>query len=708
MPRLLAQVYAAAFFSLLMSPCWSGVLQDSAIPISGSANRTWTSSDGNFRQEGKLVEIDGDKIRLETPQGKRITAPLPKLSAADKKFVEAERKRVAEDNPFSEDDEDNPFAAEMDAPSSDSETTRDKHEAISVNLSSAKMVNLNSNKPIDLKAERWTSKVSFSDIEPVQVPVASFHTRVENCFASQDGKILIVSLTDPFGSHSHSGLNDGLEMPELPENLRGLADRARGGRGFANRTQGGRDPRNRRPGNPGADRQGMKNWVELYQLPSGERLSQIPLELEEANAGDYDSQNKTLLVFGGTFHARNILQMYKLDGAGASLVKTCQFSNNSGGEPRLNSANYLADGKIVIGDNGKLLVLKENSLQPLYSISVWGDDWTLSSDRQHALVSHQSRQFEVDLINGKCTAAGPGRDRNSSARVPSPDGKKSAELTARVVTIRDAAGKTEDEFYVPIFWPQSQLTWEDERTLRVETPNQLFFVDVPSRVALLEINKRHSQRSKSNEWNIERHSDADGTTYLLSSQQALESDSSLPDFKEARASLPDEQDSLLLFKQGDRIALSVQLDSEPGRADEVKNGLKSLLQQRGVIVDDSAVDKLRVVSTVSQENVEYRKFGTPPWDARGTETVTVRRTNNSIELIRDGDVVWAHKNSTGGPGFMLHLQEGETVQQAVDRVTGQSSDFWQSFQLPRHVAVHPQGAGWFRYMATPEGYNLIQ
>ena len=362
----------------------------------------------------------------------------------------------------------------------------------------------------------------------------------------------------------------------------------------------------------------------------------------------------------------------------------------------------------MIGVNGKLLVLKENSLQPLYSISVWGDDWTLSSDRQHALVSHQSRQFEVDLINGKCTAAGPGRDRNSSARVPSPDGKKSAELTARVVTIRDAAGKTEDEFYVPIFWPQSQLTWEDERTLRVETPNQLFFVDVPSRVALLEINKRHSQRSKSNEWNIERHSDADGTTYLLSSQQALESDSSLPDFKEARASLPDEQDSLLLFKQGDRIALSVQLDSEPGRADEVKNGLKSLLQQRGVIVDDSAVDKLRVVSTVSQENVEYRKFGTPPWDARGTETVTVRRTNNSIELIRDGDVVWAHKNSTGGPGFMLHLQEGETVQQAVDRVTGQSSDFWQSFQLPRHVAVHPQGAGWFRYMATPEGYNLIQ
>jgi hypothetical protein len=51
--------------------------------------RTWTSADGNFTVEAKLVEMAGDQLTLERRDGKRITVPRGKLSESDIAYVRA-------------------------------------------------------------------------------------------------------------------------------------------------------------------------------------------------------------------------------------------------------------------------------------------------------------------------------------------------------------------------------------------------------------------------------------------------------------------------------------------------------------------------------------------------------------------------------------------------------------------------------------------
>jgi hypothetical protein len=182
----------------------------------------------------------------------------------------------------------------------------------------------------------------------------------------------------------------------------------------------------------------------------------------------------------------------------------------------------------------------------------------------------------------------------------------------------------------------------------------------------------------------------------------------LPDLGKCREALPPDLDSLLLLQKGDRVALSFKLEADPSLTHEVERTVKGMLEERGVIIDDAAFDKLLVSSSATQETVEYRKFGTPLWSSDATESVNVRRVSNSIQLMRGDDLVWAIHGGSGAPGMVVNLGEGESVQQAVDRESGRPADFWQSIKLPRHIALHPQGNAWFRYRSSDNGYQLIQ
>jgi hypothetical protein len=52
-------------------------------------SRTWTDSTGKFKRQGRLLELDGDTVVLETSEGKTLRIPLEKLSKQDREFVEA-------------------------------------------------------------------------------------------------------------------------------------------------------------------------------------------------------------------------------------------------------------------------------------------------------------------------------------------------------------------------------------------------------------------------------------------------------------------------------------------------------------------------------------------------------------------------------------------------------------------------------------------
>ena len=65
---------------------WAAVLLVSAT-LAHAAPREWTSSGGGFKITAELVSFDGRNVKLKKPDGKEITVPLEKLSAADRKFL---------------------------------------------------------------------------------------------------------------------------------------------------------------------------------------------------------------------------------------------------------------------------------------------------------------------------------------------------------------------------------------------------------------------------------------------------------------------------------------------------------------------------------------------------------------------------------------------------------------------------------------------
>jgi hypothetical protein len=55
--------------------------------------RKWTSSDGKFSTEAEFVEYADGQVTLQKPDGQAVSVPIAKLSAADRRFVIAERKK---------------------------------------------------------------------------------------------------------------------------------------------------------------------------------------------------------------------------------------------------------------------------------------------------------------------------------------------------------------------------------------------------------------------------------------------------------------------------------------------------------------------------------------------------------------------------------------------------------------------------------------
>lgn len=61
----------------------------------GNDLRTWTSSDGKYQTEARLVEVKDDAVVLEKADGSQVTVPLARLSATDRKFA-TDRNNVTE------------------------------------------------------------------------------------------------------------------------------------------------------------------------------------------------------------------------------------------------------------------------------------------------------------------------------------------------------------------------------------------------------------------------------------------------------------------------------------------------------------------------------------------------------------------------------------------------------------------------------------
>jgi hypothetical protein len=147
------------------------------------------------------------------------------------------------------------------------------------------------------------------------------------------------------------------------------------------------------------------------------------------------------------------------------------------------------------------------------------------------------------------------------------------------------------------------------------------------------------------------------------------------------------------LKPGISVTVDNQVTDE--NRDEIETGVQQAVKQSGLRpAADQPVRLVVRLGEVKTEDARYRRFGESLF-AEG-EKVTVE-TNRAYEatIEVDGKAVWkSHSNQwSGGAPFHVQMKDGETMQQAVDRVRAErKGKFVFSIPLPQYV-VHPDRAG---------------
>lgn len=626
--------FIAALISILSVPKFCAAYQDEPVTIAGSAERTWKSLDGRFSVTGVLLEVNGDTIRIRTTDGKTISALKKKLSLADNEFVAAEIARVSEDNPFKMEGND-------ETPAGDSSFAGASGE-MEADISAIGMIGLESDKPVDPESPAW--KTSSPDFAAFGIPLETIHVRMKKGRISSDSKLFLAMMENPFGSGYFSI-----------------------------------EPK-------------VKNWIEIWSLANGKLVGRYAIPGEHTEVSDIDPAGKILLGYDTVFAPEHRIRLYRIDKDQLSPIASWNAkSANDIHRPRIEDARFLADGKMVVQESGSLITWDAKSAKALFRLELEGNSWRLAADQRTALLSGEAGRFEVDLIAGKTLASSR---KALAADVVSPNGKNAVEFNGQTVTLRDVQGNVTDEFFIPVSWPRAIVTWVDDQTIRIALPYSTVFVDIPHRVAMLELTGVGSSVHPFGEaFTQEPVRGQSGSGIRIS--PVSESKSGLPavDLESWRRRLPDPE-SLLLLKEGDRVSLAIDFKAEQQTAGLAESKVREILESRGVVIDPGAPDKLVIETTESTEQVEYKRFGAPPWSNEGLETVTVRRVNRTIKLERNGKVVWSVYGGTGMAAPILMLAEGETAQQAVDRQMGQPEAFWNSLSFPKSIASHPGGRAW--------------
>ena len=147
-------------------------------------------------------------------------------------------------------------------------------------------------------------------------------------------------------------------------------------------------------------------------------------------------------------------------------------------------------------------------------------------------------------------------------------------------------------------------------------------------------------------------------------------------------------ESLLAVKPGVGVTLEIQLEATQEQREAIRQSLASKLEQNGMKVTPGQPIQLvaRVVPGATKE-MEYRRFGVPPWGKHDKVTYTEQRCE--LAFLVDGQVAWQAASVASAP-HLLRLTEGQTVEQAVKAATQPNLNFFVQTQLPRHL-VRPTG-----------------
>ena len=140
-------------------------------------------------------------------------------------------------------------------------------------------------------------------------------------------------------------------------------------------------------------------------------------------------------------------------------------------------------------------------------------------------------------------------------------------------------------------------------------------------------------------------------------------------------------DAAMLVRPGTAVAIAVEAAGPVDQA-EIKNSLSQAAEKAGWKVSDrAAITLVAKIGRGKTEQLSFRSMGPGP---RTVSTASLTPFTAELEIRRGATVLWTRSTVNRIPP-MLHLQEGETVQDAVKRYEKPDAAFFSRLNLPPRI-----------------------
>ncbi len=592
--------------------------------------RTWTDRSGRFSVEARFTGLADGKVTLANTGGKRVEVPLDRLCEADARYVQ-DLQRSSE-NPFQE----------VPAP---------RRDGVSAREASPRQGNWHGAKTIRPRTfSRWTF-----------VPEGQGEAAVRALADIRDQSV---------------DLGDVPDSDKFFEGVAGLYVSADGHWAAVGRVQG-KVARER------------NEYLEVVDLQRGKPRGLTPLPGSTTLLDVLPSDALVMYrpdEFG--FGKNTLLTIARLKGG--QLVPVAQWEpySNIDWEPGrdVEKAWFLGPDRVLTANQHAeaLTVWDVASAKALVSVPVqhtMDNELALSSDRRYLAIVMDDGIAIIDLQDAKHVATLP-TEGNSVRRIAFRDDNcQLAGVSDQSISVWDlTTGDKAVEFYPPSLRYGDDLAWAGEFVL---VGNQYLF-DTERRILLWEYlgslggGAESATLHDGRMWivpKLERNRQATLVSVAIPHPAARRKASRLPSAEE-----------LLVVRPGDEVSIETDINARGISSDEVRQLLASALEDAGLhVVDDAPLVVKAVCKPQERQRIRINTDRRLPVREKDIVERTITPHASQLEMTLDGATVWK-RGYVARPGYIFFLEKGESLDQALDRLTKPNPSLFKNFKFNGYIA----------------------
>lgn len=607
--------------------------------------RTWSDASGKFKVEATFLRVEDGKVVLRRADGKEITVPVDRLSEPDREYLAA-----ATGESFDAPDDD----SDDDSDSGDEFVPADalEYELTPVLVDNAPLIDPS---PSDV----WTYSPDAAppaQTKPVRVALGQvdFHDELEALFLVPSQTKAFAVWKNPF--HKSAG-RPGRRVVACDWSKKKIEHEAQFFEG-------------QRPMALSADGTRLVAVSDEFGLASGSTVFVYNLVGQEAKLHVAFNPWGTPPKNDGTLASRHRRFAHRAAGGG---VGWCEFLD---ADHLLTSAR--TDGRLALWDLSA-------GVEPVYSVKVEGGflQPSLSANKKYLAFPSEGGIPILEALTGAKAGHLPAEDLFGFPRLAwSADGQKLALATGGRVRVWDLKSRgLYRDFPQSGGFAHDGLAWTDDRRLLLSGRT---LVDVELRIPLWLYPQQRGAvaQAEGQLWWVQRDNGREAAAALTTI--------SLPHDEARKLAASLDPEELLVIRPGMELTLEVQIAGSAADRQLVVDILTKKLTAAGFRIA-AGPTKLKLVAAIrpgERMEIEYRSFGS--FDST-KHTVTPQVM--SLTFFLDGKQVWTSGGGGNHPPGILHLERGESVDQALAREMRQNPAWFGGMWVPSWVAVPPAGTG---------------